>query len=259
MVIHLLYALEEKQVPKTHPKEKVYHIPGYPTDKIFVKFAKRLQLVLLNSKSRDHARRAIYSAVRVEKNLKLPKEVPSLEAEDLYPLMDAFEKKHHQIKQYFFTGIGIKLQNIDSQMAEQVLLHFSKMRYAILPVHDSFIIHHGLEQELKDAMNKAFKDLLDVDIDIDLKYNSITERSKQSGGQPYICDESLSELMEKISEDGSYGIYNKLSNQFEDYKQKPQWLKLTIMWIIQKEHKNWESDDLGSSPPKEVSIIMSML
>ncbi len=47
------------------------------------------------------------------------------------------------------------------------------MGYAILPMHDSFIIHHGLEQELKDTMNKAFRDMFDTDITVDLKYNSI--------------------------------------------------------------------------------------
>ena len=92
------------------------------------------------------------------------------------------------------------------------------MGYAILPMHDSFIIHHGLEQELKDCMNSAFRDRFGVDIQVDLKYNSIDVRSKQEGDKPSVCDASLEELVEEVSEDGDYGIYNKFLNQFRKYK-----------------------------------------
>lgn len=85
-------------------------------------------------------------------------------------------------------------------------------------MHDSFIIHHGLEQELKDSMNKAFKDICKADINVDLKYNSITERQKQSGNtEPVVCDKDLSEL---LKEQEKYSIYNRLHTQFEEYKLK---------------------------------------
>jgi hypothetical protein len=44
----------------------------------------------------------------------------------------------------------------DSKIAERVLIRFSKMGYAILPLHDSFIIHHGLKDELQEAMDTSF-------------------------------------------------------------------------------------------------------
>ena len=44
----------------------------------------------------------------------------------------------------------------DSELAESVMLKFDEMGYACLPVHDSFIVHHGLEEDLLDAMTSAF-------------------------------------------------------------------------------------------------------
>ena len=71
--------------------------------------------------------------------------------------MDAFEKKHKRLSvKYFCTGVGVDLQYLDSKIAEQVMLHFSKMHYAILPMHDSFILHHGLEGELQHTMGQSF-------------------------------------------------------------------------------------------------------
>ena len=104
--------------------------------------------------------------------LELPAEIKSLRGEDLFPLMDALERKHEPIKKYFCTGIGIKLHYLDSQIAEKVMLKFSKSGYAILPLHDSFIIHYGCEKALNETMKKAFFDMFDVECKVDLKYDS---------------------------------------------------------------------------------------
>lgn len=69
-------------------------------------------------------------------------------------------------------------------------------------------------------MNKVFKAMFDVNIKVDLKYNSIKERQKQDGSdKPNICKLTLPELLDDISEDDEYGIYNKLLNPFRKYKQ----------------------------------------
>ncbi len=61
----------------------------------------------------------------------LPDEIPSTKGKDLYPVMDAFQRKHPLIGHYFNTGVGIDLQYLDSQIAEKVLIHFSNMGYGI--------------------------------------------------------------------------------------------------------------------------------
>jgi hypothetical protein len=68
-------------------------------------------------------------------------------------------KKHETIAKYFKTGFGLRAQFIDSQIAERVLLHFAKHSIPCLPIHDSFIMHHGYEAELDDEMRKAFKEV----------------------------------------------------------------------------------------------------
>lgn len=67
----------------------------------------------------------------------------------------AFHKPLADAK-FFFSGAGMWLMREDSQLAELVMLKFSEMGYACLPVHDSFIVHHGLEGELLDSMTQAF-------------------------------------------------------------------------------------------------------
>jgi hypothetical protein len=204
--INMLYAMSGLPMPDGD----VYHLPGYSNDKTFRDFVKTLLLVLLNSDSRTSARGALQEAVLQDKTLTLPEEIPSIRGEHLYPIMDAFEAKHEPIKHYFCTGVGIDLQNKDSMMAEQVLLQFSKWNYAILPMHDSFIIHHGLEQSLRDSMNKAFKDLFGVDCKIDLKYHSIEERNKLRGNEPSECTLGYYEIMDK---EKPYGTYWSLLNE----------------------------------------------
>lgn len=61
-----------------------------------------------------------------------------------------------EFKSYFGTGIGVRLQRHDSDLAEAVMLKFAKEGYACLPVHDSFIVHHEMQNELKKAMHLEF-------------------------------------------------------------------------------------------------------
>lgn len=56
---------------------------------------------------------------------------------------------HAPIKHHLLTGIGVKLQRMDADIAEAVMLKFAGMNYACLPVHDSFITLASLGDELQ--------------------------------------------------------------------------------------------------------------
>ena len=84
-------------------------------------------------------------------------------------IREAVLKAHQPIEQYFFKGIGNKLQYEDSRIAERIMLHFAKHDIPVYPVHDSFIMHHGYREELKDVMEQAFKDRFKADIDISVE------------------------------------------------------------------------------------------
>lgn len=58
----------------------------------------------------------------------------------------------------FGTGIGLRLQREDSDLAERAMLHFADRDVPVLPVHDSFIIAAQHRDELVRAMQGVFHD-----------------------------------------------------------------------------------------------------
>lgn len=73
---------------------------------------------------------------------------------------------------HFGTGIGLQLQYRDSMLAEAVMLKFAAQGYACLPVHDSFIVHHALRDDLTSAMQEAFE----------VEFGAVGEVSYELGG-----------------------------------------------------------------------------
>ena len=90
-------------------------------------------------------------------------------------------KLHRPIAHHFFQGAGMWLMREDSELAEQVMLHFIKMDYPCLPVHDSFIVHHGLANELDDTMKAVFTERYGVAPKIKL----IEADRSVPGGEPF--------------------------------------------------------------------------
>ncbi len=103
--VNMLYA--EKKLPM--PQGDVYSdIPGYTNSDDFRAFVKQLLLILVNSDDREKAREAIQDAVYRKRRLKLPKDIrPSTEGKYIFPLIDAFAEKHHQISSYFCASAGV--------------------------------------------------------------------------------------------------------------------------------------------------------
>ena len=91
---------------------------------------------------------------------------------------------HKPIQHLFFSGIGNRLQFEDSCIAESVMLNFQKRDAPALPVHDSFIMHHGYGGELEEAMRRGFHERFGSDIPV--KSEIIEELpSLPFEGQPY--------------------------------------------------------------------------
>ena len=62
---------------------------------------------------------------------------------------------HQSISDYFFTGYGLKLQRLDSEICETVLMEMFGMGKIVLPVHDSFVTTWDNFLALGQCMNKA--------------------------------------------------------------------------------------------------------
>ena len=71
-------------------------------------------------------------------------------------LVEMFKTAHEPIADYFFTGQGLRLMNIDSQIALGVLSHFADRKEACLCIHDSFIVEERLESELMEVMQENY-------------------------------------------------------------------------------------------------------
>jgi len=70
---------------------------------------------------------------------------------------------------HFGTGHGLRLQRMDSDLAQAVMLRFANMGYACLPVHDSFIVHHEMRDVLEDTMKAVFRDMFGVENEVDFE------------------------------------------------------------------------------------------
>jgi hypothetical protein len=69
----------------------------------------------------------------------------------------------------FGSGIGLRLQREDSDLAEKVMMHFVDRGIPILPIHDSFIVAKRHQKELVDVMLAAFKDGYGQEISVTVK------------------------------------------------------------------------------------------
>ncbi|MDQ0423306.1 hypothetical protein J2045_004358 [Peteryoungia aggregata LMG 23059] len=70
----------------------------------------------------------------------------------------AIADRHAPIKQFFNSGAGVKLQRLDSELAQNIMLRFigKGLGYVCLPVHDSFLVQSALADDLKNVMIEEF-------------------------------------------------------------------------------------------------------
>ena len=116
-----------------------YILDGWP--RAFCKIAFN---VLLNADNWHAARGAIVKET-------------GLSPERAAQLIDAIKRRHRPIARFFYSGVGLRLQNIDAAMAEGVMLNLLKRGVVTLPVHDSYLAQRRHRGRLEEAMNDAFE------------------------------------------------------------------------------------------------------
>lgn len=151
--LRLLYAMLGFQVANDP-----YAVRNYARDAV-----KHAILIMLNAKSQDGARKAIRlkltrAAMALKEdagNVKAQKFVAAFDGVDISDLIADITAYHEPIWNFFCSGIGIVLQNLDSRICEMVLKHFTALNVPCLPVHDSFIVPASYENELVKVMKAA--------------------------------------------------------------------------------------------------------
>ncbi|PKL22550.1 MAG: hypothetical protein CVV48_01815 [Spirochaetae bacterium HGW-Spirochaetae-4] len=75
------------------------------------------------------------------------------------PFIEKFIKTHEPISQFFCNGNenGLRIMNLDSKIALDVINHFVQQRIPILAIHDSFIVQKRYEAELYLTMKVAYR------------------------------------------------------------------------------------------------------
>lgn len=131
-----------------------YDIPGYPKE--FRKLIKIAFNTMVNAGDRKKAAWSVFQRARVLTDAgTIPVGCCSLEA--INALLDAIEVRHRPIRRAFYSDAGIRLQRIDSGMAESVVLNLVRQGIPTLPVHDSFITEKQHSNRLEEVMDKALK------------------------------------------------------------------------------------------------------
>jgi hypothetical protein len=123
---------------------------------------KKFLLTMLNADSELGAIRAInkfyVGGMRKAWRRREPVQQPPfrITIENMRPIIDQLCRQHEPIAHYFFKGCGNMLMYEDSQMAEEVMLHFAGKGVACLPVHDSFVVDIRYANECWEVMREAY-------------------------------------------------------------------------------------------------------
>ena len=129
-----------------------YTVPGYERPLIKQAF----QRILNNPTKR--------SAVQSVRRL-LTKE-PSYRAINPQDLVDAILTKHQTVLGFSDTTgtcVGLQLQRLDSDIALEVMYEFALQNIPCIGIHDSFIVPHNYEQQLRSTMLDKYNEMVQLE------------------------------------------------------------------------------------------------
>lgn len=138
--LHICYAL----LGLTPPTGDLYALKVKNFNR---EIAKKVCLIAINTANRKEALGALVKASK--------EEGWNLSTKQINSYIDAFIKKHQPIAKYFFSGFGTEAQNIDSRIAEKIMLKLIEQNVPCVPIHDGFIVPEHAREQLRAAMNES--------------------------------------------------------------------------------------------------------
>jgi len=75
-------------------------------------------------------------------------------------LIKQFKDYHSPIKEYLFSGIGIRLQNYDSEIMLNILNQLTKNKIPALSVHDEVIVPKNYEEKASEIMISEYEKIM---------------------------------------------------------------------------------------------------
>tara|TARA_R110000782_G_scaffold150045_2_gene242787 strand:- start:3056 stop:4444 length:1389 start_codon:yes stop_codon:yes gene_type:complete len=86
-------------------------------------------------------------------------------------LLSDLVEMHREIDSFFFSGAWGRMQRLDSDIAERVMIKLLDRDVPVtaLPIHDSFIVRRGAEADLLNAMHEAHMELVQAPCSITIE------------------------------------------------------------------------------------------
>lgn len=108
-----------------------------------------------------HAFQKLLNA-KPQSSIRRPPDVPysKLKADEWNDLVADLIEHHQEISEWFRLGKGLRLQRIDSEIAEGVLLRMVDQGVCCLPIHDGFIVPSSHTTTLRRAMVDAYTEVM---------------------------------------------------------------------------------------------------
>jgi len=149
------------------------------------------EVITTKEKQRDYVKLLVLMGINADSDKKAYKAFRDSDSKDklgkslkdvqLAELLKGFIDKHPQFKGVLNTGQALRLMNIDSQIANMVLDHFTKKDIAVLCIHDSFIIQYDKEPELRRILDQTTHQVTKDRIGHDIKNERVSHRGKVTG------------------------------------------------------------------------------
>lgn len=163
--IALLYALEGIDY-YAQDRADPYVVEGWDRNSV-----KLLLQVLLNSKNKQEAIGGFIDDRR-------KRGLPTVPRNEIVSLLAKFESMHAPIARYFNEGEGVRLQNLDSRIAELVIHEcmqngiidleaaareeIIRHKFLVLPIHDSFRVKARYKEYLQRSMVQAIESMGEI-------------------------------------------------------------------------------------------------
>lgn len=160
MHIHICYAMKGLKLRDLGLIPYIYTKNNDPDN--VRPYIKRIMLTAINCNKPQHCLRAVRRDMK-EHPENYPQQPENI-GKKLQKLRDQVLKYHAPISEYLNSGIGLKAQFIDSEIAMEVITHFTKKNIPVLCVHDSFICSNNQKDELIDVMKQAYVNVVNREI-----------------------------------------------------------------------------------------------
>lgn len=155
--LSMLYGLENL----TPPAGDLYALPGI--DSCFRPVIKKAVNIAINAENETAAMQAIREENRQsEDKTGLIPPRPKI-------ILEALKEIHSPVKKYLCTGYGVRLQYLDSSIAEQIMLSLAEDDICCLCIHDSFIVAKEYQDRLYNLMVGKFSSLFNFNPRISIK------------------------------------------------------------------------------------------